>query len=228
MVLAVTGNVTVEQVLAACTRAGLDQPREAHQVERIQTPEPEEIASPRKELYMSIAKPGVGLGYKETPLAENDLKGQVVREMLCDLVIGGMTPLYRTLYDQGLVNPGFDAEAINLPGCSCVLFTGETDEPETVCRMIRDEIERLRTEGVDEELFIRCKNQRYGEFLCDLENIEDTASAMASDYLKGHTLFDEMETLAGVSKADVDEALQTMLRPERSAVVVIHPLEEEE
>lgn len=227
MVLAVTGSVTEQQVLQACARAGLDQERPIHHVKRQQILEPMEIASPRKDLTMSISKPCLGLGYKEVPLESGDLKGQVVHQMLCELVVGGMTPLYRTLYDQGLVNPAFDAECLDLPGCCCVLFTGETDEPEKVRSMIQQEIERLRRDGVDADLFTRCKNQMYGDFLADLENIEDTAGAMVTDFFKGHTLYDEMETLANIEKEDVDEALRTMLQPERSATVIIHPMEEE-
>lgn len=226
MVLAVAGNITQQQVLAACARAGLDEPRPRHQVERLQPPEPPEVAKPFSEFSMAIAKPCVGLGFKEEPLRPGDLKGQVVRDMLCELVIGGMTPLYRTLYDQGLVNPEFDAECLNLPGCSCVLFTGESNEPQRVQEMILQEVERLRAQGVDEELFLRCKNQMYGEFLSDLENIEDTAGAMAADFLKGHTLYDELEAIATVQKQDVDQALRTMLQPARSAAVIIHPTEE--
>ncbi len=228
MVLAVTGSITEEQVLAACARAGLDQPCQLHQVQRLLPQEPAGIAQQSMELTMSIAKPCLGLGFKETPLEPGDLKGHVVRDILCELIVGGMTPLYRTLYDQGLVNPAFDAECLDFPGCCCVLFTGETDQPETVRQMILDEIQRLRQEGVDEELFLCCKNQMYGEFLSDLENIEDTAGVMVTDFFRGHTLYDELETLASIQKQDVDEALHSMLDPSRSAWVVIHPTEEEE
>ena len=228
MVLAVTGSITAEQVLAACARAGLDKPHTAHQVKRLLPEEPAEIAQASMELTMSIAKPCMGLGFKETPLEPGDLKGHVVRDVLCELIIGGMTPLYRTLYDQGLVNPAFDAECMDFHGCCCVLFTGETDQPETVRQMILDEIQRLRREGVDEELFQCCKNQMYGEFLSDLENIEDTAGVMVTDFFRGHTLYDELETLANIQKQDIDEALRIMLDPSRSASVIIRPTEEAE
>ena len=117
-------------------------------------------------------------------------------------------------------------ETLILDGCRCVLFTGESSEPKKVRRMLLDEIARLRAKGVDEELFTLCKNQLYGEMLCDLENIEATAGGMASSHLHGHTLADELKTLAGIQKQDVDAALQTMLREERSAAVLIRPLKE--
>ena len=147
--------------------------------------------------------------------------------MLTELVCGGMTDFYRSLYDQGLVNPGFGGEFLVLDGCCCFLFTGETDQPEKVRGLLMDEIERLRKEGVDEELFTLCKNQSYGEMLQDLENIEDSATALAGSFFRKRSLTEEIEALASVTRQEVDEALQTMLRPERSSTVIIWPKQEE-
>ena len=134
-----------------------------------------------------------------------------------------MTPLYRTLYDQNLVNPGFDGEFLALDGLCCFMFTGETDQPEKVRDMLLAEIERLRTEGVDEELFTLCKNQLYGEMVQDLESTESAASLLAGSFLRGCRPGEELEALASVTKQDLDDALQTMLRPERSATVMVDP-----
>lgn len=226
MVLAVAGGIGMEQVLAACGRAGLMKPQAPHAAVSVWPDEPAGVAAAYKELRMQVAKPCVGIGFKETPLAPDDLAGEMICDILTELVCGEMTPLYRTLYDEGLANPEFGAETLALDGCLCILFTGESSDPKKVRRMLLDEIARLRAAGVDEELFTLCKNQMYGEMLCDLENIEATAGGMASSHLRGHTLADELRTLAGIQKRDVDAALQTMLREERSATVIIRPLEE--
>ena len=38
--------------------------------------------------------------------------------------------------------------------------------------MVRDEIARLRQNGVDPELFTLVKNQMYGEMLADVEHVD--------------------------------------------------------
>ena len=114
-----------------------------------------------------------------------------------------------------------------LDGCCCFLFTGETEQPEKVRGMLLEEIERLRKECVDEELFTLCKNQSYGEMLQDLENMEDSATALAGSFFRKRSLTEEIEALASVTRQEVDEALQTMLRPERSSTVIIWPKQEE-
>ena len=55
-----------------------------------------------------------------------------------------MSPLYRRLYDEGLTNPGFGGEVLRVDGCGCILFTGESDQPDTVRQLLLDEIERVR------------------------------------------------------------------------------------
>ena len=45
-----------------------------------------------------------------------------------------------------------------MDGCCCILFTGESDAPDTV-RLLLDEIARIRAEGVDREIFTLCKNE---------------------------------------------------------------------
>ena len=174
---------------------------------------------------MPLAKACLGVGFKEAPV--QGAKAEVICDMLTELICGGMTPLYRRLYDEGLVNPGFDGEFLLLEGCCCFLFTGETDQPETVRQLLLDEIARLRAEGVDGELFTLCKNQMYGEMLQDLENIEDAATALAGSFFRRRALAEEIEALASLTKAEVDEALQGMLCEDRSATVVIRPEKED-
>lgn len=223
MVLAVAGNITTQQVLDACERANL--PKTSVKAKRLPINEPENIACSRKEFAMSLAKPCLGVGFKEVPV--EGVKPEIICDLITELICGGMTPLYRELYDKSLVNPGFDGEFLVLDGCTCFMFTGETDQPDLVREMLLKEIERQRQEGVDEELFTLCKNQMYGELLQDLENIEDAATALAGSFYRRRSLADELEALASLTKEEVDAMLQKMLKPERSATVVIWPEEEE-
>ena len=110
------------------------------------------------------------------------------------------------------------------PG-ALIAFTGESETPREVAQMVRDEIARLRQNGVDPELFTLVKNQMYGEMLADVENVDDAAEEMGMAFLKGRTLADEIEALAALTVDDVNKALQTMLLEENSAYIQIDPKE---
>ena len=45
-------------------------------------------------------------------------------------------------------------------------------------RQLLDEIARIRAAGVDREIFTLCKNEKYGQLIENLENVEDSASQM--------------------------------------------------
>lgn len=223
LVLAAAGNLTARQVLDACARAGLDRPAAAPAAQRILAPEPMTLARPQKTLRIAVAKPCFGIGYKEAPLAPGDGRTEALYDLILCCLCGGMSPLYRRLYDEGLVNPGFGGEVLRADGCCCILFTGESDQPDTVRRLLQEEIERLRAEGVDREVFTLCKNEKYGQLVENLENVEDAASQMADFALLGQTVPQQVEMLAGLTAADADAALQAILQPGRAAYVKILP-----
>lgn len=83
-----------------------------------------------KTLKMPVSKPCFGVGFKEKPLPPNDLRTEALYDLILSCITGGMSPLYRRLYDSGLVNPGFGGEVLRVDGCCCILFTGESDAPD--------------------------------------------------------------------------------------------------
>ena len=223
MVLAAAGNTTMEQVLAACARHGLLDPRPEERVQRLWADEPMTLAAAEKRIRMPVSKPCFGLGFKEAPLAPDDLRSEMLYDLVLCCICGGMSPLYRRLYDSGLTNPGFGGEVLRVDGCCCILFTGESDEPDTVKQLLLDEIEQVRRAGIDREVFTLCKNEKYGQLIENLENVEDSASQMADFALSGQTVAQQITTLAALTAEDADAALQTILQPGRMAAMYIDP-----
>ena len=223
MVLAAAGNTTMEQVLAACARHGLLDPRPEERVQRLWADEPMTLAAAEKRIRMPVSKPCFGLGFKEAPLAPDDLRSEMLYDLVLCCICGGMSPLYRRLYDSGLTNPGFGGEVLRVDGCCCILFTGESDEPDTVKQLLLDEIEQVRRAGIDREVFTLCKNEKYGQLIENLENVEDSARQMADFGVSGQTVAQQIATLAALTAEDADAALQTILQPGRMAAMYIDP-----
>lgn len=226
MVLSVAGGMTAQQVLDACKRAGLCEKRTGEpEVKRIVTEEPAGICKKESTLTMSVAQPIVGLAYKEKPFetVQERLVGEITCDILTELLIGDTSPLYRRLYDAGLINPGFSGEFLAGSGYLSFIFAGESREPETVVKALKEEIARLRSEGVDEDQFLAIKNVLLGEAVTNLESTEAVATDMSAAHMLGRTRQDEMEALLSLSAKDIEKALETMLQDERSAVVTILP-----
>ena len=223
MVLSVAGNITMDQALAACHRAGLDKPAPERTVCVEENRVEKDAPQTELKFSMPVNKPCFALAFREEPIARGDVRAEMLADMLPDLVCGGLTSLYRKLYDQALVNPEFSGDTVSTSGCCVIAFTGESETPRAVADMVREEIARLRREGVDPELFTLVKNQMYGEMLADLEGVEDAAEALASAHLRGNTLADEIEALAALTVADANAAMQSMLSEDRMTYVEIEP-----
>ena len=131
MVLAAAGNITMEQLEAACARAGLNEPRQPYPVQRILAGEPLTPARDRMEFSMPVAKPCIGIGFKEAPLPDGvaGLRGRVICDLLTELIVGGTTPLYRRLYDEGLVNPEFDGISCRWTAASALPLPARATSP---------------------------------------------------------------------------------------------------
>ena len=64
---------------------------------------------------------------------------------------------------------------------------------------------------MDREIFTLCKNEKYGQLIENLENVEDSASQMADFALSGQTVAQQIATLAALTAEDADAALQKIL-----------------
>ena len=223
MVLAAAGPITLEQVLAACARAGLDKPFPGDSGQRLPVPEPMTVCARQLTERMAVAKPCFGVGFKERPLTGDVLRQETLIDLICECIAGGMTPLYRRLYDEGLVNPGFDSMLVVVRDACCILFTGESDNPDLAEQLLRQEILRVQREGVDPELFRLSKKMKYGELLDELDNAEDAAGMMADLAIRGRTVQDQLEVLGSLTPEEANAALKELFDPERSASVRLLP-----
>ena len=225
MVLSVAGKITLAQAVDACKRNGLYRARAPHEVEWAIPAQSGPLPHREAVFTMPVTKPCFGVAYREEPLAEGDTKRELLLDMLGDLVVGGLTKLYRRLYDEALVNPEFSGDFIAVRGACAVAFTGESDTPREVVDLLQAEIERMRRDGVDPEVFMLVKNQMYGELLGDVEAVDDAAEEAAAACLKGRTLADEIAALAELTVDDANALLRTALREENRAYVQIDPAE---
>ena len=223
MVLSVAGNITLQQVLDACNRADIK--TSTKPMQRLTETEPREIRQKFAQFNMEISQPILGIAFKEKPfgLKKEQLKGEIICDILTELIIGDCSDLYCDLYDEGLINPGFSGEYLLGDQYLAIFFSGETKDPETVEKAIRAAIGEMREDGIDEEAFICIKNILYGEMLSGLERTETVAMEMSAAHMQGVERFDEAEILAKLTVEDLQQALKDMLQEEYSVTVHLLP-----
>lgn len=222
MVLAVAGNFTVEEVLESADRIL----KKAEDIEVVRAPseEPEEIESPQTEAVLPVAQPLFQVGYKEkVPGKQRLARDYVLHSILLECIAGESSPLYRELYDAGLINSGFGSEIMLGEDYMCTIFAGEGKDPNQVRDKLTAAIREYQAQGVETAVFEQQRKALYGRYVRGLGSVENVASSMLDLYFLGLGEYDLMDACATVTCEEANEYLKTILQQDKMALSVVRP-----
>ena len=219
MVLCVSGNVTVEQVLKTCDR--MLKPCEEHTIENYFEDEPYEIVTPYVEQSFSVSMPLFNLGFKERAEALDEKK-LAQTEILMSALASPTSALYRDLMDNKLINNTFSYELFEGPGYCAVIFGGESRAPKQAAEMIKRYITKIKTEGIEDDDFTIAKKAVYGDIISSLNSVSNISNIMADYHFNGNELFTYIDAVASAEKADVERRLSEMLDVNNCTLSVVN------
>lgn len=220
MVLSVAGNFEVKDVLEACDK--ILKPAAPVRVTTREIDEPEEIRSRRVEQTLEVATPLFQIGFKgKAKSYRENILAQVTGELVCDLIAGESTALYRELYDEGLINAVFDSEVMAGPNYLVNLFAGESRDPDAVFARLLDGVRALQERGIAEEDFERARRAAYGRYVGIYGNVESMAGMMVLAKLADFTAYEPLELLGELTLNDAQAFLRENFDTGRCALSVV-------
>lgn len=222
MVLTVAGNVDPEQVFELVDRMVPAQP--APKIERVFPEEPFGVVEARRVDHAPVAAPMFAIGYKEDAPRRKTAEELAATDVLLQVVASLISPLYRRLLAEGLINDEFSAEYLEGPGYALVLFSGESRDPDRVAEELKTEIERLRREGVPEADFECARRNSYGDAIAAFGNVGMLCNAMTECALSGRTFGNEPELLRTLTRERVQQRLEEELDENRKAISIVLPV----
>ena len=220
MFICIAGNVDTD----ACLKQIEEniKPSKAIELTRITAEEPYNVVENYTEQSLEVAQPMFCFGFKEEYKGEISLKEKIVTSLLLGIISGEASPLYRDLTNEGLINDEFDTEHFCGNGYSALLFEGESKDPKAVAEAIKNEINRLKAEGVDRKLFSAVRAGMYGSAIRLFNNVESIAMQLTDCAMNGYGLFDEIKYLKSLTAEDVMKKLDS-LDTENTVLSVINP-----
>lgn len=222
MVLAVAGNVSVDEVIEVADKAL--KPVEGKMAQRKVIDEPKEVLDSYVEEKLSVATPQFMFGFKESrDTPERTTKEEISMEILLDMISGQSSELYKCLFDGKLINSSFGFEYFTGFGYSCVLFAGESNDPKRVSEEIVKEIKKFRETGFDKTAFDRTKKKLYGRMIMGMNDVEGLANNMAVSFFAGENIFTDFEIFKTVTLDDINDILKKTLDENYSVLSVIKP-----
>ena len=189
-------------------------------------PEPREIVTGYAEQALSVSTPLFQLGFKgEGGDSLANLRRQTADEILLEILCGESSPLYRRLYDGGLINGTFEYEVLAGRDYFVCMYGGESREPKRVAEAIREEIGRLRAQGIDPEAFRRCKKATYGRYIGMFSRVDSVAGLLTLTHFAGmENLYDLLEAVKELTLPELTRRLEEDFDPRYSALSVINPM----
>ena len=227
MVLCVAGHVDPEEV-AAIAKEILPRKVSAPVAADALCREPEGVFCSYMECAMEVSTPVFEIGFKgEAPVPGGCMRHRLVAELACDVLFGPSAPLYSKLYEEGLINGSFDGVYDSVSGCAYLMAGGESRDPVRVRDALLAEADRLVREGIDPALWERLKRAAYGSMVKRLNSLEETYIELADAYFDGDDFFGFPAVFQSIEWSDVSSLLGKWCVPERTALSVVRPLDEE-
>lgn len=223
MGIVVCGDVDPIQVQLLCER--YLPMRQAAQVKRPLTEEPDGVQTKRAVEKHAVAKPQFLIGYKDPQAStgEQAVKKEAMSEIIMDMLFGHSSDFYGELYQSGLINNNFSTGFYGGHGFGASLLGGESENPDAVYDRIQQTINQAVEQGLDESGFQRSKNKIYGDYMRRLNSVENTASVFIDLDFIGVDFSDFMRIYQDISIEDCNMWLVSHYTDAHCALSIVEP-----
>lgn len=240
MVLAVSGRVTPEEIMAVVDQVLAEYspvsapdsmkatPRRSH--------DPAGVYKSRISTHMDTAKPLFSIGVKVTDLPTEPL--ELVRLERLMTVLGEMLfsrsgDFYDQLFESGTVSPGVSyGSSLGRPaldataeGYGYFYLSGESDDPEAVYRLFLDYIASLRNSSLGKDAFDRACRTLYADYIYGFDSTEGIAASLMATAMDGVGLYDLMEMDRGISYEEILDLFHRTFVPAQYTLSTVYPSE---
>ena len=154
------------------------------------------------------------------------IRQEMVADLAAEALFGESSELYLRLYEQGLIDSSFGGGFETLEGCAMLCASGDSDDPHAVRDAIIAQAEALAREGISQEEFLRMKRSALGRRIRGLDSLDGTCFRLCAYHFSGFDYFRFPEVYRDIQRQELQQFLSQVVRRERCAISIIHPLEE--
>ena len=218
MTMVLCGDFEPEKLIEEVKKRLIDT-KASGEIKRVYPQEPEEIVQEKIEQKLEVSQALYTIGIKDT--GKCDVKKHIAMEILLNLIIGRSSNLYKELYNEGIIyaQPSLEYEFTNI--YAHVLISGQSNEPEKVYEKFKEEVKRLKTEGIKEEDAQRMKKMIYGGYVKEFDDVVDIARMFLADHFKGVNSFDYLEEMKGITVEFLEQTLKDVFKEEKMVISIV-------
>lgn len=218
MTMVLCGDFEPEALLEEVKKRLIDT-KPSGNIKREQAEEPEEIVQEKIEQKLEVSQPLYTIGIKDS--GEVDVKKHIAIEILLNLIIGRSSNLYKELYNDGTIynQPSLEYEFTDI--YAHVIISGQSNEPQKVYQKFKDEVNKLKSDGINDKDFERMKKMIYGGYVKEYNDVADIARMFLADYFKGINSFDYLEEMNAITVEYLEQILKDVFKEEKMVISIV-------
>ena len=223
MTMVICGDFEPEAILEEVKKR-LINTKPTGEIKRIYPAEPDEIVTDKIEEKLEVSQAMYVIGIKDTINCKEKrelLKKHLAIEILLNLILGRSSNLYKELYNKELTyaQPNLEYEFTNI--YAHCLITGQSNNPEEIYKRFKDEVNRLKQEGINKEDFERIKKMIYGGYIKEYNDVQDIARMFLADYIRGINSFDYLEEIEQINVEYLEQILKDVFKEEKMVLSIV-------
>lgn len=225
MVLCCTGDVDPEAVFDLAARLLPERPRRKPPERDLGEEEGLSPVLVRTETEMPVSMPVFLLGSK-LPFAPEGKDWQrllLLAELSCALFLGEGSPLYASLYEEGLIDRSFSSGAADFPRGGVCAAGGRSKDPQGVLGRIVDAAESFSADRETAERFRRLQKAARGNFIMALDSLFDLCHTQADGHFLGFDGLEADRVRSGMDPEEAEAFIRETFRADRLALSVVRP-----
>lgn len=188
MVLAISGDLDLNKIERIVRKYDVKDGRSAWAV---YPQEPAKVYKKQSVIAMQASQPLFAFGVKDpaVPKDPNErYKRGLALSVIGDMYFGQSSGFYTGLYEEGLISGDISVDYTYSDSFGHFVISGESAKPFTVKHRIKEQIEKIKKEKINEADFDLCKKIFYAGFIGSLQNSQSYAFEMLYSYLDGRGL----------------------------------------
>ena len=221
MVLVVCGNFEPNDILEEIKKR-LKDVEDIENITRIFDEEPDKIYQKYMEKTMSVSMPIFMIGLKDKIVAPDErVKRHMAIEVILGLLIGKSSNLFKNLYENQIIFGEPDYEYEFSKNYAHVLISGQSNNPQLIKDLLKNEIRNLKNNGINSEDFERIKRKIYGEFVTEFNDVGSISRMFLADTIKEINSFDYVDKYDEVREDYVVDVLNEIFNDDNIVLSVI-------
>ena len=219
MFVIVIGDVDVDYTINKIKQEMTKLSRTSMKVERFCPEEPTEIESKEIEKKLDVYMPYICVGFKHQKQdGKTNIKNIVIVDMLNEICFSTMSDNYEQMYNAGIINePMQISYECGADFAHTMIFA--TSKNYDVCiGKIKQYINELKENGVDEGLFNIVKKQKQGEQIHQTEDLMQIHRQIIDSIIQKTPVYEETTSLDSITKQDLENFVKEYLREDNMVV----------